>query len=112
MHTPPIFAWLKDNTMIVQLGTTDEPLTDELTGTVITDATVQVIDIRDLAGTVVTGETFPKAMNHVAGGVYRAGIAHALVVSVGVEYQVEIRAEKSGSRGTWRLKVLVTERDE
>lgn len=110
-------AWLKDNTMVVQLGTlislgddTDAPLTDELTDTVITDATVTA-QLEDAAGATVSGETWPITLAHVSGGVYRGGASYAVAVEVGVEYVVEIVADKSGNRGTWRVPVTAYQRE-
>lgn len=106
-------AWYKDNTMLVQLGTlislgddSDGPLTDELTDTVITDATVAA-QVEDAAGTAIGSSI---AMAHASGGVYRGSGPAALAVELGVEYVVEIVATKSGNTGTWRVPITVEER--
>ena len=111
-------AWYLDNTMVVQLGSliaqgdaTDEPLTDELTGTVITDATVTA-QLEDEGGTQVTGETWPITLAHVTGGIYRGAAAYGVAVQEGARYVVEIVATKSGNRATWRMPVVARERDE
>lgn len=104
-------AWYRDNTMIVQVGTLvslgdalDAPLTDELTGLVITDATVTA-RLEDVGGATVSGETWPLTLPHVSGGVYRAGVAYAVAVQEGVDYDVVIVADKAGNRATWRVRV-------
>lgn len=109
-------AWYQNNTMFLQLGTlislgdaTDEPLTDEITGAVITDATVTARFL-DLGGTEVAGETWPVALAHVSGGVYRGAASYAVAVSLGVQYVAEITATKDASRAQWRLPVVVRER--
>lgn len=111
-------AWYQNNTMFLQLGTlislgdaTDEPLTDELTGTVIVDASVTA-RVLDLAGTPVSGETWPVSLPHLAGGVYRGSVAAAVSVSRGVRFIVEITAVKDTSQAQWRVPVLVEERSE
>lgn len=109
-------VWYQDNTMIVQLGTlislgdeTDEPLTDALTGTVITDATVTA-QLEDLTGATVAGQAWPLTLAHVSGGVYRGSAAYAVAVEVGIDYVVEITADKAGNRGTWRVPVTAQQR--
>lgn len=109
-------VWYKDNTMIVQLGTlislgddTDAPLTDELTDTVITDATVTA-QLEDAAGATVSGETWPITLAHVSGGVYRGGASYNVAVEVGVDYVVEIIADKAGNRAIWRVPVTAQQR--
>lgn len=104
-------AWYVDNTMVVQLGTLvslgdalDAPLTDELSGLVISDATVTA-QLEDLAGTTVSGQTWPLTLAHVSGGVYRAGVAFGVAAQAGVDYVVKIVAEKAGNRATWRVPV-------
>lgn len=106
-------VWYKDNTMVVQLGTlivlgddTDAPLTDALTGSVITSATVSA-QVKDAAGTAVGSAI---AMAHVSGGVYRGSGPSSLAVDVGVDYTVEIIASASGNTGTWRVPVTVEQR--
>lgn len=110
-------VWYKDNTMVVQLGTlislgddTDAPLTDELTDTVITDAAVTA-QLEDAAGATVSGETWPITLSHVSGGVYRGGAAYGVAVEEGVDYVVEIVADKAGNRGTWRVPVTAQQRE-
>jgi|SRR5688572_4635617 len=105
-------AWFVGNTMIVQLGTVAEPLTDEITAAVITDATVSLVAVRTRAGVAVTGDTFPKSMTHTAGGIYRATVSNLLGVTEGTSYVAEITATKSGNVATWQVPVLATDREE
>lgn len=105
-------AWYKDNTMIVQLGTTAEPLVDQITGSTITDATVSLVAVRTRAGATVTGDTFPKTMSHTSGGIYRTTVSHLLSITEGTSYVAEIQAEKSGNRATWQVPILATDREE
>jgi hypothetical protein len=105
-------AWFIGNSMIVQLGTTTEPLIDEITGATITDATVSLVSVKTRAGTPVTGDTFPKSMAHTAGGIYRCTVSHALSITEGTSYVAEVLAEKSGNRATWQVPVLATDREE
>ncbi len=109
-------AWYLDTTMVLQLGQLkslgdeiDAPLTDAVTGAVITDATVTG-RLEDVAGTAVSGETWPVNLTHVSGGVYRGAVAYAVAVQEGVSYYAEIVAERSGSRSTWRVPVRVQQR--
>lgn len=109
-------AWYLDNTMVVQLGTLrslgdllDAPLTDGITGAVITDATV-VAQLEDAAGATVSGTTWPVTLSHVSGGVYRAAVSHGVVLTEGTDYVVEIQADKSGNRATWRVPVIAQQR--
>lgn len=106
-----VSAWWVGNSMLVQLGTlialgdlTDEPLTDELTGTVITDATVTA-RLLDVAGAEVAGETWPLALAHISGGVYRAIASSAVAVVAGVAYTLEVMAVKAGVTSVWQVPV-------
>lgn len=114
-HAASALAWYTETTMVLQLGSlrslgdaTDEPLTDEVTGLVITDATVTA-RLEDVAGTAVSGEAWPITLAHVSGGVYRGAVSYLVAVHVGVSYVAEIVAERSGARATWRVPVLVQE---
>lgn len=102
-------VYYKDNSMVIQLGTTTAPLTDDATGQVVTGATVTA-QLEDVAGTPVSGEAWPIALPHIGGGVYQGIASYLVAVQVGVSYVVEIVATVSGVRGTWRIPVTAQER--
>ena len=69
----------------------------------INNATVSVT-LKDRAGADVAGESWPLAMNYVAGsnGVYRATLAFALALQDGKPFTAEIIADGGlGLRGGW-----------
>lgn len=109
-------VWLRGNTMLIQLGmlvslgdAEDAPLTDELTGTVITDATVTAT-VYDATGTPASGQTWPLAIAAVSGGVYRGAASYNTALALGPGAVCEIIADKSGNRGKWRIPLLVEDR--
>lgn len=103
------FAWYDGNTMIVELGGNGRPLTDELTGLVVADATVTCHG-KDAAGASLAGETWPKAVPAVGGGVYRVAIPYAVQLGTGALGTMEITAEKSGARAFWAVPILGAKR--
>jgi hypothetical protein len=90
--------YIGDNTHVVELV----DLVDHL-DVVQTDANVQMTALVDkITGETVTGVTLPLDMLHVAAGLYRATLPHALSATVGRTYLATIKAVGSqGFRGEW-----------
>lgn len=68
----------------------------------LTDATVTV-SLKDASGAAITGETWPKTLDYVAGsaGRYRAVLTDALGVSAGQLIQATISAVRGDLNRTW-----------
>lgn len=86
--TTEIFA---DNDNLISIGDRESGLgglINNSTGAYINNATVTLTAIRDSAGAIVSGETFPKAMDYVTGsnGRYEAVVDKALAIVVGRKY--------------------------
>lgn len=79
--------------------------------TYINDATVTVT-ITDLAGTEVTGETWPKSMNYVASsnGVYRADLSASLGLTEDSSYLVVVNVTATDGTGKWTQEARATRR--
>ncbi len=99
-----VFAWYDGTTMLVELGTTSEPLTDELTGVAVTSATV-TLRVMTAAGVDVAGPTWPLALPHVGGGVYRAAVP-ILTLSAQERYIARIRAVVGAVERQWDVDVI------
>lgn len=86
-------------------------LRDQVSGSFINNATVTVT-VKTAAGIVVTGETFPLAMNYVvsSNGKYSATLKKELAVSIGTTYYAEISVAASGVDGFWTLPFGVSQR--
>lgn len=106
--------WLPNNTMKVQLGTSESPLTDPDTGDVITTATV-TCTVVDSNGTPVSGETWPLSMPHVGGvgpssepldGVYRGYPSYNVDVDEDETCWAQITADVGGVRYYAKVEVL------
>lgn len=81
--------------------------------TYINDATV-TFTIRDRAGNVVAGQTFPATMAYVSmsNGLYRGTLSHNLALTPYQTYIVEIYAAVSNSDvGFWRFERSACYRD-
>jgi hypothetical protein len=99
-----IYAWYDGTTMVVQVGTTASPLRDEITGAVITNATIQVT-VRDGAGNPVAGVTWPITLTHVGGGIYRASVPVLTLTNL-VQYTARIIATVAGNQRTWDVPIV------
>ena len=95
--------YVGDNTHIVEVV----DLQDHL-GNVQTDATVQMTALVDaLTGAAVSGVSLPLAIPHVAAGLYRATLAHGLVLTARRKYNATIKAIGSqGFRAEWQEVLL------
>ena len=86
-----------DNNNVVELS----GLTNSITDVVDTGAAVDVT-IKDRLGVDVSGETWPVAMTHVAGGLYRATMKDDLPLTAKDVYTVVVHAVGSGGEiGHW-----------
>jgi len=96
-----------DNSNLLEL----RGLKDTLTDAFINDATVQAT-VRDKAGTMLTGDTFPKGLAYVAGsnGVYRATLNKAINIVAGEFYTIKIAAVGNSLDGDWTEKVVAKQR--
>ena len=95
-----------DNHNVLEL----RALTDEVTGSLILDATVQVT-IHDAEGDEVAGETWPKAMalttESPSTGKYRATLDSALAITSNNEFKATVTAVSgSGIEAEWICDVL------
>lgn len=98
-----VLALYKDNDMIVELS----GLRNEVNGEFINNATV-ACSLKTPAGVAVSGQTFPTAMDYVAGsdGLYRATLSDAVQVTLNGRYVVEITADAGGGlNAKWSVDV-------
>jgi hypothetical protein len=90
------------NDLVYTLGTPD-PLTDTVTGLVVTDAVVTAQLLNGSTRAVITGTT--ATLSHVSGGMYRGVITSAALTTSGiVAGQRVIRAYTAvagGATGRW-----------
>ncbi len=79
-------------------------LKDAVTGAFINGATVTAT-IKDKAGAVVLGQTFPVTLAFVSGsnGDYRATLVKALLLVDDTEYIAEITATDTAGDGFWEF---------
>jgi len=99
-----IYAWYDGTTMVVQVGTTASPLRDEITGAVITNATITA-RVRDQAGVDVVGVAWPVGVPHASGGIYRASVPVLTLTNL-VQYSVRIVAMVAGNQRTWDVPIV------
>lgn len=106
------FQFYLGNDNLIFLGKTD-PLTNQKTAAVVSDATVTV-RIVDTDGVAVPGITWPVAMPPVAGspGVYCTTIDKAIEVEKDTSYIAEITALATGAIDAfWRIPFIARERN-
>ena len=109
MSCSKVLAYLADNLLTVA-GSFDAdgvPLTgvkDALTGAAVTSATVEAT-IEDLAGTELTGVTWPLSLPHVGtpDGTYRANISDDLVSTPGDVVKIIITIDDGVDRRDRRV---------
>lgn len=94
-------------TRVLYVGNTNyvelDALTNEVTGVVITDASV-TLRLKDAAGADVAGETWPLVLTHVADGLYRCYLVSTLPLVADAKYTGEVVAIAGGSLvGKWSL---------
>ena len=94
----------KDNDNLLVL----EELKNSATGSYLNTATVTLTAIRDAAGAVVSGETFPKTMSYVvaSNGKYQASVDKAIAIVVGRQYTAIIDATATGIDGHWEIPLV------
>lgn len=83
-------------------------LTNEVTGDMISSATVTVT-LTDESGVTVVGDTFPKTMEYVAGsnGVYRTTLIDTLTLARNARYIAKISANGGGGlMGYWEKDLI------
>ena len=91
------------NSNVLQLGTTDDPVANSITGTTDTGATVTGT-IYDMDDAEVTGETWPVTLSHNSGGIYQAVLSDSLSLTEHTNYQIVINATGSaGENGKWTV---------
>lgn len=99
-------AWYVGNSVTLQIGTDDAPLTDADSGAVITGATASG-RLVDAAGV----EVVPSLeLAHAGGGVYRGIAAYDAPVVPGESYFAELTADYAGARWFARVPVTATYR--
>lgn len=98
-----VYALFKDNDNTFEFG----GITDE-TGSYINTATVTLTAIKDSAGNVVTGDTFPKSMAYVAASnaVYRTDTDKLLAVTPGLNYTAIVDAVSAGKDAHLELDLI------
>jgi hypothetical protein len=91
----------KDNDNLIEL----DMLKNSATDAYLNSATVNLTSIKDSAGVVVTGVTFPLAMSYVAtsNGKYQATVDKALALISGQHYTAIVDVASSGIDGHWEL---------
>lgn len=95
-----------NNDNVLELQT----LTDALTSTAITDATVTVT-LLDAAGDEVYGQNWPVTMTHISAGTYRATLEDGLVLSLHEEYTARIDVDAGGDNiGQWDFPLVAEKR--
>lgn len=99
-----VFAWYDGTTMVVELGSASEPLTDEITGTVQTGATVTV-RVMTAAGVDVPGSSWPLTMPHAGAGVYRVSVP-VLSLTTQTRYIARIIAVVGSTQRQWDVDVI------
>lgn len=105
-----LFAIYDENSMVFQLGTSTEPLTDEITGAVQTTATVTLEWIKDAANATIAGVSFPVTLAHAGGGVYRAAVP-PLALSLLARYTAKLKAVVGvQNQAVWYADLLFTKR--
>lgn len=102
-----VYAWYDGNSMVVQLGTASAPLVDEISGVVQTGAVV-VVRVQTLAGVDVAG-SWPVAMPHATGGIYRATVG-PLALTLRQTYVARITAMVGGNTAEWAVDVVAVPR--
>ena len=91
------------NDTVLQLGTTDEPLSNSITGTADTGATVTAT-IYDMTDTEVTGETWPLTLSHNSGGIYQGTASRSMSLTENESYKIVYTATGSGGEvGKWTV---------
>lgn len=97
------------NTTVIELVT----LTNVVTGSAITNATV-VLTINDAkTGLPVTGQTWPLTLSHVSAGTYRATIENDIILVEQGAYDAVIDASVSGvGSARWRASITPVRRTE
>ena len=94
------------NSNVLQLGTTNSPLTNTITDTVDTGATVTSTITLAADGTEITGESWPVTLSHNSGGIYQYTLADDIALTEHYWYDVEISATGSGGeKGKWNARV-------
>lgn len=86
-----------------------QSLTNSVTGTVDTGATVAVT-IMDADGVEIAGETWPKSLSHVSAGTYRATLSEDIAITPGQRYTLVFTATGSGGQAGERVVVAVAEK--
>ena len=88
-------------------------LKDEITGTLINDATVTVT-LKDKNDVNVVGETWPLAMTALGtGGIYRAVLKDTLTLTLLDRYKAIVDVTTTGGTvGKWTIPAQVTLREE
>lgn len=94
----------KDNDNLVEV----DELKNSATDAYINTATVTLTAIRDAAGAVVTGVSFPISMTYVAtsNGKYQATVDKAIALIAGHTYTAIIDAVSGGLDGHWELPLV------
>lgn len=102
-----VYALYKDNDNTFEIGGLKND-----TGAFINTATVTLTSIKDSAGVVVTGDTFPKTMAYVAASdaVYRASVDKLLAVTSGLNYTAIVDAVSAGADGHWEIELICATR--
>ncbi len=92
-------AFVKNTNLLEVIG-----LKDAVAGTFINDAAVTAT-IKDKAGVVVSGQSFPVTLVYVAGsnGDYRATLTKDLLLLDDIEYIAEITATATAGDGFWKF---------
>lgn len=98
-----VYALYKDNDNTFEYG----GITDAA-GAYLNTATVTLTAIKDSAGNVVAGDTFPKSMAYVAASnaVYRADTDRLLAVTSGLNYTAIIDAVSVGKDAHLELDLI------
>ncbi|KKM07523.1 hypothetical protein LCGC14_1733070 [marine sediment metagenome] len=115
MSCSKVLAYLSDNLLTVA-GTFDAdgtPLTgvtDSLTGSAVTTATVEAT-IEDLAGDELSGVSFPLSLPHVGSpdGTYRANVSDSLVTVPGQVVKIIVTIDDGADRRDRRVLYVTIE---
>jgi hypothetical protein len=92
------------NTNIIELG----PLTNNITGALITTATVNATLKKKTDNTDVAGQIWPISLAHIADGIYRGTLPHTIGIEAGKYYTAHVTADAGANlKGDWKTTVSV-----
>jgi len=86
-----------------------EELVDE-TGAEVTDATVELIELKDADGNDVAGISLPVPMPHISAGSYHGALPASIVSTAGSLYKAKVRAVANGATAPFTETLIATQR--